>query len=271
MSATHQQVDDNLTLLALDVYYASLLNCQLSALRDPGWTALPSRDQDDPMTQLFGMRQVVYLVVPIARGRELLGQAGIATLAPELRAQVGKLLSQTPPQHFFRRDTLASLDALVRGAVDRPLVPGCQSNLRVSFTTTSRFRRYLGVWVELIERMDETVDSAPFTLALLAGHSGGVFAVRVKEAILAYIGLRTRSNHICELTEPRLTKHAPPWLAARPGELYHALISCATRAALSEGRIPICITAPNDKKLRRALAVTGYHPYARASAYAVTA
>jgi hypothetical protein len=64
--------------------------------------------------------------------------------------------------------------------------------------------------------------------------------------------------------------HAPDWVVKRPDELFIALVARATRAALDEGRIPICMTGPRASKLRRSLAAAGYRRYARASVYAIT-
>jgi hypothetical protein len=221
------------------------------------------------MSLLFGMRQIVYLLAPLREGsRNNVGLAGVASLAVELREPVGRLLEKAGPEEFFRSDRLLQLHTVIREHVTQPLAPGCEPRLCICYATERSFQPYLGKWVEWIERLDETTESEPFALALLARHGGGVFVVRHEGTIVAHIGLRAYSSRVWELSEPRLTKRAHTCLAARPEELLTALVARATRAALDADRIPVCMTGPRMTQTRHALEAVGYRHYARASIYA---
>ncbi|HEU0026830.1 MAG TPA: hypothetical protein VFQ25_06905 [Ktedonobacterales bacterium] len=258
-------------LLLVDAYYASVLDCEVPDLRASGWTRLTSRAEDDPMSLLFGMRQVVYLFAPLREGSPLVGPAGVASLAEELREPVERLLDEVGPEELFHTNRLLRLHRVVRDHATRPLGPGCEPRLCIRYVTRRSFRPYLGRWVEWIERLDESTETEPFALALLARHGGGVFVVRREGAIVAHIGLRAYSPRVWELAEPRLTKHAHASLTACPEELFTALVARATRAALDMDRIPVCMTAPKMAQARHALESAGYLPYARASIYATVA
>jgi hypothetical protein len=255
-------------LSLIDAYYASVLACKVSDLRDPGWTRLTAPPEDDLASLLFGMRQVVYLLAPLRDCLGAVGPAGVASVAEELRKPVGSLLDEAAPDAFFQSNRLLRLHRVVRDHFTQPLGPGCEPRLSIQYAARATFRPYLGHWVEWIERLDESTESEPFALALLARHGGGVFVVRREGAIIAYVGLRAYSSHVWELAEPRLTTHAPASLAACPEELFTALVARATRAALDMGQIPVCMTGPKMAQARRALESTGYLPYARASIYA---
>jgi hypothetical protein len=255
-------------LSLVDAYYASVLACETSDLRASGWTRLSAPPEDDPASLLFGMRQVVYLLSPLREGGRAVGPAGVASLAEELCEPIGHLLDEAEPDEFFQPRRLLKLHSLVRDHLAQPLAPGCEPRLCIRYAARTCFRPYLGQWVEWIERIDESSESEPFALALLARHGGGVFVVRREGAIIAYIGLRAYSSRVWELAEPRLTKHAHASLAACPEELFTALVARATRAALDMGQIPVCMIGPRMAQARRALESAGYLPYARASIYA---
>lgn len=252
----------------IDAYYASVLACKASDLRAPGWTRLTAAPEDDPASLLFGMRQVAYLLAPLRDCLGAVGPAGIASVAEELREPIWRLLDEAEPDEFFQSSRLLKLHSVVRGRVTQPLGPGCEPRLCIRYAARASFRPYLGQWVEWIEPLDESTESEPFALALLARHGGGVFVVRHEGAIISYVGLRAYSSRVWELAEPRLTKHAPASLAACPEELFTALIARATRAALDMGQIPVCMTGPRMAQARHALESVGYLPYARASIYA---
>ncbi len=214
------------------------------------------------------MRQVVYLLAPVKPGSQDIGPAGIASLAEELQGPVKDLIGSRKPPEFFRPALLEQLDTLIRKSVSRPLAPGCEPRLRVYYAALWNFRPYQGQGVEWIERLDESVETAPHALALLARHSGGVFVVRHSGSIVAYIGLRAYSQGVWELTEPRLTASVHASSIARPEELFAALIARATRAAFEADRIPICTLSSRAQTLRRALVARGYRHYAHSSVYA---
>jgi hypothetical protein len=259
---------DTQALRLLDDYYASLLGCSPRDLRRSGWTSLRARAEGDPMALLFGMRSLVNIVAPVAApGAVHVGDAGVAALAPEVREPIGALLRATPPPHFFAPESLALLDALVSSWATEPLAPSSEPNLTLWYITRPRVHPWLTPWQEWIERLDETVEIDPFAIALLARHGGGVFVVRQRGAIIAYIGLRAHSPQVWELLEPTLTSRAPAAVSERPEELLVALVGRATRFALDGRRQPVCATTPGATLLEHALTTLGYLPYARSSVY----
>lgn len=259
---------DAQALLLLDDYFASLLGCSPNDLRRSGWTSLRARTEGDPMALLFGMRTLAHIIAPVAApGDPQVGAAAVAALAPEMRAAVGALLRATPPERFFAPESLATLDALVSAQTYEPLAPSCEPHLTLWYITRPRLRPHLTPWQEWIERLDETTESDPFAIALLARHGGGVFVVRERGVIIAYVGLRAQSPHVWELLEPTLTSRAPTALAARPDDLLTALVARATRFALDGGRQPVCAASASAARLERALTALGYLPYAHSSVY----
>lgn len=259
---------DARALRLLDDYYAALLGCPVSDLRRPGWSILRARAEGDPMALLFGMRTLVHIIAPVSAPGELrVGDAGVATFAPEMRESVGALLRATPPQQFYAPESLATLDALVCARVNEPLAPSSEADLTMWYVTRPRLQPRLSQWQEWIERLDETTESDPFAIALLARHGGGVFVVRQRGAIIAYIGLRAHSPHVWEVLEPTLTSRASAAVAGRPEDLLTALVARATRFALDDQRQPVCVTGPDATLLERALTLLGYQPYARSSVY----
>lgn len=271
MSRLCSQAEGNLNPLArVDDYFASILDCDARALRASGWTEIISHSEDDIARKFFGMRQVVYLLAPLREGSQRARPAGVVSLASELREPVGTFLFHKQPQEFFRPDVLMKLDQVVRASVTQPLAPGSEPRLGVYYATGQSYQPYTGPWLEWIERLDESTEKDPYALALLAQHGGGVFAVRYRGSIIAFVGLRAYSSLVWELTSPRLTASRHSAFVARPGELFAALIARATYAAMDAGRIPICTLTPRETKLRRALLAAGYCYYADASVYATT-
>ena len=259
---------DTQALRLLDDYYASLLGCAASDLRRPGWTTLRARAEGDPMALLFGMRALLTIVAPVASlGTARVGDAGVAALAPEMRQPIGALLHATPPDRFFAPETLASLEALVWACATEPLSQASEPDQTLWYVTRPRLRPWLNQWNEWIERLDETIESDPFAIALLARHGGGVFVVRQRGAIIAYTGLRAHSPQVWEALAPTLTSRAPAAIAEHPDDLLTALVARATRYALEGQRQPICATGPDSASFERALTALGYQPYARASVY----
>jgi hypothetical protein len=259
---------DAQALRLLDDYYASLLGCSPRDLRRPGWTSLRARAEGDPMALLFGMRSLVNIVAPVvAPGEARVGDAAVAALAPEMREAVGALLRATPPQDFFAPEPLAALSALVASQATEPLAPSCEPNLTLWYITRPRMQPWLTQWQEWIERLDDTIESDPFAISLLARYGGGVFVVRQRGVIIAYTGLRAHSPQVWELLEPTLTSRAPVALAAQPDDLVTALVARATRFALDDRRQPVCAVGPSAALLERALTTLGYLPYAHSSVY----
>jgi hypothetical protein len=259
---------DTQALRLLDDYYASLLGCSPNDLRRPGWTTLRARAESDPMALLFGMRMLVNIVTPMAApGDSRVGDAGVAALAPEMRESVGELLRATAPQRFYSSASLAALDTLVCSQATEPLAPTCEPDLTLWYVTRPRLRPQLSQWLEWIERLDETIESDPFAISLLARYGGGVFVIRQRNAIIAYMGLRAHSPHVWELLEPTLTSRAPASLADQPEDALAALVLRATRYALDDQRQPVCATGPGATLLERALIALGYQRYARSSVY----
>ncbi|HZC07431.1 MAG TPA: hypothetical protein VE338_17485 [Ktedonobacterales bacterium] len=263
---------DAQALRLLDDYYASLLGCSPSDLRRPGWTTLRARAEGDPMALLFGMRSLVNIIAPVAElGTQRVGDAGVAALAPEMREPVGAMLRETPPPDFFAPDSLASLNALVWSHAFEPLSAASEADLTLWYVTQPRLQPHLSPWQEWIERLDETVESDPFAIALLARHGGGVFVVRRRGAIIAYIGMRAQSPQVWEALEPKLTTRAPASVADHPDELMTALLTRATRFALNDHRQLVCATGPDAALFVRSLTQLGYQPYARSSVYTTAA
>jgi len=259
---------DTKALRLLDDYYASLLGCSPTDLRRPGWTTLRARAEGDPMALLFGMRALVSIVAPMAApGESRVGEAAVAALAPEMRESVSALLRETPPDRFFAPETLAALDALVWARATEPLSAANEPDQTLWYVTRPRLRPWLNQWQEWIERLDESTESDPFAIALLARHGGGVFVVRQHGAIIAYTGLRAHSPQVWEALAPTLTSRAPAAIVENPADLLTALVARATRAALDGERQPICTTGPDDAMFERALTALGYLPYARACVY----
>lgn len=255
-------------LRLLDDYYASLLGCSASDLRRSGWTTLRARAEGDPMALLFGMRTLINIVAPVAAPGELrVGGAGVAALAPEMRESVGALLRATPPERLYSPESLAALDALVWSQASEPLAAMSGADLTLWYVTRPRLQSRLSPWQEWIERLDESAESDPFAIALLARHGGGVFVVRQRGVIIAYIGLRAHSPHVWEVLEPTLTSRASGAIAGSPDDLLTALVARASRFALDDHRQPVCVTGPDATLLERALTILGYLPYARSSVY----
>ncbi len=265
-------IDDAQALHLLDDYYASLLGCSPSDLRRPGWTNLRARAEGDPMALLFGMRTLAHIIAPVeAPGTLRVGRAGVAALSPEIREPIVALLREIPPRSFFSAESLALLNSLVLSQAPEPLSPASEADMTLWYITRSRMRQRLTPWQEWIERLDETVESDPFAIALLARHGGGVFVVRQRGAIIAYIGLRAQSPQVWEALEPKLTSRAPASVAAHPEDLMTALLMRATRYALEDHRQLVCATGPDATLFVRSLTLLGYLPYARASVYTTAA
>lgn len=266
--AESRATSDTQALRLLDDYHASLLGCPPADLRRPGWTTVRARSEGDPMALLFGMRSLVNIIAPVAApGDGAAGPAAVAALAPEMREPVAELLRAIPPEHFFTPAPLKALREIVWTHTREPLSPASEARLALWYVTRGRYQAQITQWMEWIERLDEATENDPFAIALLARHGGGVFVVRERGAIIAYIGLRAHSPHVWEILEPALTGRASAAVAEEPRGLVTALVARATRFALEDGRQPLCAAGPSATLWRRALMESGYRPYANASVF----
>lgn len=259
------------TLRSLDQYYARLLDCEQEQLHEGRWTILDRGPTEDSVTRAFGIRQVLYLLAPLysVGGRP----SGVASLAPELRAQIAELLETTDPATLYQDlPRLRTLSRRVRQNV-HPIAPGSSSRLAVHYATEETYIRYYGPWCDWIEPLEKNREADPYGLALLINYTGGVFVARIHDAIAAYIGLHAYSKRVWELTLPRLT----PYVRANQTDVINdsnhlltALLARATRAAFAAGAIPICTAPGGDERWRQMLEAVGYDQYANASVYAAT-
>lgn len=255
-------------LRLLDEFYASWLGCSVRDLRRPGWTTIVKDAVDDPMALLFGARTLAHIIAPVASpGVSETGEAGVATLAPELREPLGALLRATPPQDLYRPGPLDTLDTLIRTEANDPLAPSCERALTLWYVTRERWQPRFNQWQEWIEQLDPGAETDAQAIALLARHGGGVFVVRRQGAIIAHIGLRAHSPQVWEALAPTLTPQALEATEMAPAGLVTALLMRATRHMFGDGRQPLCATRADDPILRAALRSLGYQPYARATVY----
>src|SRR5262249_48783796 len=136
------------------------------------------------------------------------------------------------------------------------------SNVHLSYMRATAFRPYVGQWLEWIEPLDEAAEMDPVALGLLARFSGGVYAVRAHGTILGYAGLRSRSPHVWTIT---LHVQAD-------GEdrdvLACALVSRATRAILSEQRLPLFPYDNDDEASAQIAERLGYRLYGQSVTFA---
>jgi hypothetical protein len=245
--------EDQVALALLDIYYGIELGCAPADLRRPGWTVVPARAEGDPMRLLFGRRLLAQLVSPqhhAGRGGEV---GGVAVVVPELRSLVGDFLREHSARWLFTPRGMAALDALVRG--DRASDATTGTKTRLSYALSTAFRPYVGQWLEWIEPLDEAREMDPAALGLLARYSGGVYVVRERGAILGYAGLQAHSPHVWTIST-----HTQADVEQRD-TLASAMLSRATRAVLSEGRLPLFTYAGDDQAGARVADLLGYRRY----------
>ncbi|MDE3230570.1 MAG: hypothetical protein KGO05_11885 [Chloroflexota bacterium] len=255
-------------LRLLDEFYASWLGCSVRDLRRPGWTTIIKDAEDDPMTLLFGARTLAHIIAPVASpGVSESGEAGVATLAPELRESLGALLRLTPPQDFYHPGPLDAFDTLIRAQASDTLAASSEGALTLWYVTRERWQPRYTQWQEWVEQLDPSAETDAQAIALLARHGGGVFVVRRQGAIIAHIGLRAHSPQVWEALAPALTPQALAAAEMAPVGLVTALLMRATRHMFRDGRQPLCATRADDTTLRTALRSLGYQPYARATIY----
>ena len=254
--------DELRALRALDSYYGMSLGCAVTDLRRSGWTFLSARAEGDPMALLFGQRSLVHLLAPTPLGyAPLSNRPGVASLAPELRDSLRRLLLILTPERLYTPDGLRMVDALVRAHTPEPLSPTSAAHLCVRYTTSASFKPTLSQWQEWIEPLDETSEMDRAALLLLARFGGGVFVVRQGGRILAHVGVRSHSPHIAEAI-----LSDDPSGAQRSG-LAQALLARATRAILATKRIPIVTYPAHDRQSHQLTTVLGYRSYADATVY----
>ncbi|MEO7000621.1 MAG: hypothetical protein ABI068_02325 [Ktedonobacterales bacterium] len=277
-------LDDRRAQRTLDTYYGMTLGCVTSDLRRSGWTFLPTRTESDPMALLFGQRTLVHLVAPVSASAPpnaltshlgqssgqpgaggAFGRGGVATLAPDLRAGLRRILLGAPPERLYTPAGVRTLDALVRASSATPLASGSAAHLCVTYCAQSAFTPYLSPWLDWIEPLDDTSEMDPQGLQLLARFSGGVFVVWQRGHIIAWAGLRAHTPHVREI---HLSDPLPEPLesASAPG-LRQALFARATRAVFAAQRTPIFTYRADDLLSRRLATTLGYRLYADTSLY----
>ncbi len=247
--------EDQQALATLDIHYGMELGCTPTDLRRPGWTVLQARPEGDPMRLLFGRRLLAQFVSPSHQP----DVGGVAVVAPELRSRVADFVRGHPASWLFSPLGLAALDELVRSEHIAALDG---SNTHLNYVRSATFRPYVGQWLEWIEPLDEAREMDPVALGLLARFSGGVYAVRERERILGYAGLRSQSPHVWTIS---MHVHAE---GESYGELACALVSRATRAVLAEQRLPLFSYASDDEASAEIAQRLGYRRYGQAVTFA---
>src|SRR5262249_59392285 len=116
-----------------------------------------------------------------------------------------------------------------------PLVPNrppspAEAHTRIASTTRDSFQAYRGQWQEWIEPLDESAETEPLALGLLARYSGGVYVVRQGGAIISFAGIRQQSPSVSEIG---VRTGAEVW---RRHRLARAVVSRATRAVFAAQR-----------------------------------
>ncbi len=252
--------EDQQALATLDIHYGMELGCTPGDLRRPGWTVVQARPEGDPMRLLFGRRLLAQLVSPDRPPASDCG--GVALVAPELRSRVAEFLRGHPASWLFTPRGLAAFDELVRDTISPRLTALDGTNMCLSYARPATFRPYVGQWLEWIEPLDESREMDPTALWLLARFSGGVYAVRERGAILGYAGLRSQSPHVWTInTHVQLA-------GAERDVLASALLSRATKAVLSQRRLPLFAYASHDEAGGRVAERLGYRRYGRAITFA---
>ncbi len=283
---------DRRALRTLDAYYSLTLGCAASDLRRPGWTLLAARAEGDPMAMelLFGVRSLAHIIVtafpliaPVyspadrpttgpllaasvaapasASAPEQRPLAGVAALAPDLRAPLDTLLATYAPERLYTPHALSALDAIVRAKIAEPLSPASSAHLRILYTMRNRFTPQVSQWQEWIEVLDETTEMDPYALSLLARFGKGVFVVRRAGQIVAYCGLRAQSPQVWEIPAPVVAEEL------RDAGLELALLTRATRVALAAHAVPIFTPPADDAEAIRIAETLGYRFYGDATLY----
>ncbi|GEM_PF-748579 len=272
-------MDDEHAVAALDVHFSMTLGCTVADLRRPGWTIVSTRDDGDPMALLFGQRTLLSLLAPAPRTSDetdiseepaVLGQAekpgktpraGVALIAPELRAPVTALLRTMPPETLFTADGLSMLHQLLDDLALEPALVGDEAHMRVCYVARAGYTPYQGQWQEWIEPLDESSELEPLALGLLARYSGGVYVVRNAGTIATYAGIRTHSPYVAEINVQTAAEEL------RGHALGRAVVSRATKAIFAGGRVPLYRYHASNTGAAHIAAALGYRFYADAVTY----
>jgi predicted GNAT family acetyltransferase len=259
MSQNEPAITEDLhALRTLSVYYGLQFGCSDADLWRPSWTIIPTGPQFDPAALLYGRRPVLRLLAPVAPVGSEPRRAGLAALAPELRAEVVPLLRRHAPEALFTRDGLAELAQAVLTCVPQLIGHPAESHHRVRYTTRTAFQPYVGQWQEWIEQLDESRETDLAALSLLARYSGGVYVIRQRGAIVAYAGIYPHSPHLAEVVAHTEAE------ALRGHGLARAVAARATKAVLAAGRLPLASYAVADRAADRLAESLGYRMYADA-------
>lgn len=253
-------MDEAHALRTLGIHFGMQLGCSASDLLRPGWTTIRAADESDPMALLFGQRQILQVVAPVSPLDDRPGKAGVVSVAPVLRPALAGLLRDLPPETLFTPAGLDTLDALVRAAVPRTLTSRDEAHLRLRYATAAGFRPYFGPWVEWIESLDESSETDLVALGLLARYSS-VYVIRQRGAIASFAGIRAHSPHVGEIGVRTDAE------ALRNQGLGRAVVSRATRAVLSAGRIPLYRHRADNLASERIARALGYRFYAESVQY----
>ena len=254
--------EDERALKTLGVHFSMVLGCSATDLQRPGWTIVTSRDECDPTALLFEQRPLLSVVAPVRRPGAASGErAGVAAVAPELRGPVAVLLRGLSPDSLFTPDGLRALNDEVVRLVPNRLTPPEEAHIRVAYTTRDSFQAYKGQWQEWIEPLDESAETEPLALGLLARYGGGVYVVRQGGAIISFAGIRQRSPSVSEIG---VRTDAEVWRSHR---LARAVVSRATRAIFAAERLPLYRYLAGNVASERVCLALGYRLYADSLAY----
>ncbi len=256
--------DDHRALQTLDVYFSMQLGCSASDLRRPGWTVVTTRVESDPAALLFEQRPLLSVIVPTPGPTEdplATDRPGVVAVSPELRPPIAALLHEYSPMRLFTLPGLGALEAVIAANAPHRLTSGADAHLRIAYATRSSFSPYIGAWQEWIEQLDESTETEPFALSLLARYSGGVSAVRDRDAIVSFAGIRPRSPHVAEIGVRTDALHL------RGKGLGRAVVSRATKAIFATDRVPLYRYRADNAASERVSSVLGYHLYADSLAY----
>src|SRR5262249_38288733 len=167
------------------------------------------------------------LVAPVRRTQPNGQRSGVGAVAPELRASLASLLRELPPSALFTPSGLRALDVEVRRVVPNCVTPAHEAHLRIAYVTRTGFQSYTGQWQEWIEPLDESAETEPLALGLLARYGGGVYVIRQNNAIISFAGIRQQSPSVSEIG---VRTDAEAWRGHR---LARAGVSRATRAVFA--------------------------------------
>ncbi len=240
-------------LATLDTHFSMSLGCPPSDLRRAGWHVVVARSDVDPMALLFGRRQLLQLVSPLADTSGA-PRGGVAVVSPQLRVPLSLHLREWRPEALFTPDGLLALDAMIRHNAAADLFPLETAHQRQWYTHAGAFKPYLGQWLDWIEPLDDAQEMDPAALRLLARFGAGVFVIRDEEAaIKSFAGLRSQSPHVWEITAAA---------ESSPDEgLARAVIARATKAVLATKRLPLYSHAARDQSSAPVISGLGYHCY----------